>query len=89
VVASIIVSSSTSAAGGFDPYATVGLGVGGVFVAVALVYAFAYLDLLAAAPIEEHTASRLRATLLAVAVPLVVAFGGIVLFRSLQVVGGL
>lgn len=85
--ASIIVSSSTSAAGGFDLYTSIGLGVGGIFVAVALVYLLAYLDLLDALRTDDEAIGDLKMALVAAAIPLFVTFGGIVLYRSLVVIG--
>lgn len=58
----------------------VGLGVGGVFVAAALIYLLAYLDLLNASE-AEHRA--LRRMLVATIIPLSVAFAGVVVFRTL------
>lgn len=87
VPASIVVSSSTSAAGGFDPLVSVGLGVGGIFVAVALVYLFAYLDLLNATPTDDTGKQRLKSMLIAVSLPLLITFGAIVLYRGLLAIG--
>lgn len=59
----------------------VGLGVGGIFVAATLALLLAYLDLIDAADGREG----LRKMVVAAVVPLGFAFGGIVLFHSLQV----
>jgi len=59
-----------------------GLGVGGVFVAAALILLLAYLDVSDAGGDEN---AQVRRTLLATIVPLALTFGGIVLYQSLQV----
>ena len=84
---SIIVSASSSAAGGVELQAAVGLGVGGIFVAVSLVYLFGYLDLLSAVEMEESRARGLRSMLIAVIVPLSITFGSILLIQAGRVVG--
>lgn len=76
-----ITSSAASAA--ISLLSPVGLGVGGVFIAAALVLLLSSYDLLDAA---ESDHAGVRTTMLATIVPLVVTFGAIVLFKSLQVV---
>lgn len=83
-----ITSSATSAAAGAASAATsllspVGAGVGGVFVAAALIVLLAYLDLFDA---SEYESRQVRNTVLATIVPLALTFAGIVVFQSLQVV---
>lgn len=81
---SIVSSSSASASSSVVSLVTsVGVGVGGIFVAVALIVLLAYFDLIDAHP-DAHP--RLKRTLLTVIVPLLFTFGGVVLFRSLQVI---
>lgn len=80
-------SSSASAGAGVSASATsllspVGVGVGGIFVAAALIYLFAYLNLISASEKEMRNLHRM---LVASIVPLFVAFGGIVVYRSLQI----
>lgn len=59
----------------------VGTGIGGVVVAVALIYVLAHLDVISAAP---ETQESTRRTLVAAAIPLGLTFGGIVLFHTSQ-----
>jgi len=59
------------------------VGVGGIFVAVALVALLAYLDLFDA---SEQEQSSVRSMLVATIIPLLLTFSGIVLFQSLSVV---
>lgn len=73
-------SSATSAISLLSP---VGLGVGGVFVAASLIFLLAYLDLYDA---SESNDPQLRTTLVVTIVPLLLTFGAIVLFKSLQVI---
>lgn len=87
VVASIMGSASSSGAAASGVYTAVGLGVGGIFVAVALVVQLGYLDLLGAADIDPSVDRRIRSMLLAVVIPLMVTFGGVVLFKSFQTLG--
>lgn len=86
-VTAIISSSSSSASAGISAAVSllspVGLGVGGIFVAAALVVLLAYLDLFDASELDAPAA---RTTVLATIVPLGLTFGAIVLFKSLQVV---
>ena len=76
-----ITSSAASAA--ISLLSPVGLGVGGVFIAAALVLLLSSYDLLDAADYDHE---GVRTTMLAMIVPLMITFGGIVLFKSLQVV---
>ena len=86
VVSSSASSATSSAAGASTSVASllspVGTGVGGLVVAIALVYTLAHLDIISAAPDgDEH----LRQTLLATSIPLGLTFAGIVLFQTMQV----
>lgn len=81
-------ASSASSSAGVSASVTslltpVGLGVGGVFVAAMLVYLLAYLDIVKTfdANVEYH-----KRTLLAGIIPLLIAFGSIVLYKSLTIV---
>lgn len=78
-----IVSSSASAgsASATSLMSAVGLGAGGIFVAAALIFLLAYLDLFDA---SEKQNERVRTMLVATILPLGVTFGGIVVFQSLQ-----
>lgn len=62
---------------------SVGVGVGSVFVALALVALLAYLNLLDA---DEGTDEELRTTVVATVLPLAVAFVAIVVFESMRVI---
>jgi amino acid transporter len=75
-----IVSSATSTA--VSMLSPVGMGVGGVFVAGALLFLLSYLDMLDASSVEDQ---QLRQTLVAIIVPLAVVFAGVVAFQSIQV----
>lgn len=81
-----IVSSSSASAGSASAtslMSAVGLGVGGVFVAAALIVLLAYLDLADASErLNEHARTMLVATIL----PLGLTFSAIVLFQSLQAI---
>lgn len=66
-----------------DTFISVGPAVGSIFVAVALIYVFAYLNILNG---FEADRSDLRRHLITVVVPLFISFGAIVLYSSLQVV---
>lgn len=81
-----IVSSSSASAGSASAtslMSAVGLGVGGVFVAAALIVLLAYLDLVDASErLSEHSRTMLVATIL----PLGLTFSAIVLFQSLQAI---
>lgn len=85
--------SSTSVTSLLSP---VGIGIGGGFVALALVLLLAYYDILdahdATVPAQyayssaayDHT--ELKRTLVASILPLLLAFGGVVTFKALQIV---
>lgn len=60
----------------------VGVGVGSVVVALALVYVLAHLDVISARP---NANERTRQLLIASAIPLGVAFAATVAFRTLQI----
>lgn len=84
-----IVSSSASSASSAGVSASVtsllspvGVGVGGIFVAGALVLLLAYLNLLDA---SERSLDGVRRTVLTAVVPLLVTFAGVVLFRTMQI----
>jgi len=87
VLASIMGSASSNGAAAFGVHTAVGLGVGGIFVALTLVAHLGYLDLLGAAELDPERKRRMRSMLLAVVVPLLLTFGGIVLFQSLLTLG--
>lgn len=77
-------ASSSSAGAGVSASATsllspVGAGVGGIFVAAALIYLLAYLDLLDAVEVE----APVRTALVSAIIPLFIVFAGIVAFRTL------
>ncbi|WP_436926756.1 hypothetical protein [Halosimplex amylolyticum] len=88
--ATAVVSSSasaTSSAAGVSATVTsllspVGTGVGGVAVAITLVYVLAHLDVVSASPDGDE---RVRQTLVAASIPLGLTFAGIVLFRTMQI----
>lgn len=87
-IVSSAASSASSAGAGVSASVTsllspVGLGVGGIFVAAALIYLLAYLDLVDA--VEEDMAA-IRRVLLAAIIPLIVVFAGIVTYHTLQLV---
>lgn len=82
----IVSSSASSSAAGVSSTVTsllspIGVGVGGIFVAVTLVALLAYLDLLDTTGNEET-----RNMVVATVIPLLFAFGGVVLFKSLAVI---
>jgi len=60
----------------------VGMGVGGVVVALALVYVLAHLDVISARP---DTNEGTRLALVATAIPLGVTFAGVVVFQTLEI----
>lgn len=77
-------ASSSSAGAGVSASVTsmlspVGAGIGGIFVAAALIYLLAYLDLLDA--VDSDT--RIRGALIATIIPLFIVFMGIVGYRTL------
>ena len=84
-----IVSSSASSASSASSLSSatsltyvVGVGAGGIFVAAALVLLLAYLDLFDA---SQFSSVRVRKTVVATILPLGIAFAGIVVFHSMQV----
>jgi hypothetical protein len=86
-VVSSSASSATSSAAGVSATVTsllspVGMGVGGVAVALALVYLLARLDVLSA---KENVDGRVRNMLVATIVPLALTFAGIVAFNAAAV----
>lgn len=84
IVSSSASSASSSAAGASASVTSmlspVGAGIGGVFVAAALIWLLAYLDLLDASELQSD---RFRQTLAATIIPLFVVFVGIVTFRTM------
>lgn len=78
---SIAVASSTTKAISTEVgrFVSLGLGIGGLFVAVALVAVIVYLDLLDASSVEDDDLRRL---LVATVIPLLVTFVFIVLYQS-------
>jgi len=86
-VVSSSASSASSSTAGVSATVTsllspVGTGVGGIVVAITLVYVLAHLDVVSASPGENE---RIRQTLVAVSIPLGLTFAGIVAFRTMQV----
>jgi len=79
----IVSSASAGVSSATSLLSPVGAGVGGIFVAAALVGLLAYLDLFDA---SEHEKGDVRSMLIATTVPLLLTFSGIVLFQSLAVV---
>ena len=78
-------SSASSSAAGVSATVTsllspVGTGIGGIAVAVTLVYVLAHLDVVSARP---EASERVQRTLVATAIPLGLTFAGIVAFRTL------
>jgi len=88
IISSVLGSSSAGAgsagagAGALGLFTSVGAGVGGIFVAATLIYLLAYLDLFDAAEVENP---ELRRTVVAITIPLGMAFAGVVLFNTLQI----
>jgi len=88
--ATAVVSSSASAsssAAGVSASVTsllspVGTGIGGIAVAITLVYVLAHLDVISA---SEERNEHIRQTLVATAIPLGLTFAGIVAFRTMQI----
>lgn len=80
-----IVSSSASASSSSASVSVasltspVGLGVGGIFVAAALILLLSYFDMLEAA---DDANESIRMTLVASIVPLTIAFAGVVTFQT-------
>lgn len=62
----------------------VGVGPGGLYVAVALVFSLAYLHILKAGDVKDPISNQLRAMLISVSFPLLITFLGIVLFEGLK-----
>jgi hypothetical protein len=84
----ILSSSSSSASSAGVSSATsllspVGVGIGGIFVAVTLIAVLAYLDLFDASELYN---GQIRTMLIATVLPLALTFGAIVLFESLAVI---
>lgn len=80
----IISSAASSSSAGVSASVTsllspVGAGIGGIFVAAALIYLLAYLDLLDAVDAD----ARMRGALVATIIPLFIVFVGIVAYRTL------
>jgi len=82
-----VVSSSASSAGAAGSSAAVtsllspvGTSIGGVAIAIALVYVLAHLNVITAGSGENE---HLKRTLVAAAIPLGITFGGIVAFQTL------
>lgn len=84
VVSSSASSASASAAGVSATVTSllspVGTGVGGIVVAIMLVYVLAHLDVVSAKPDGDE---RVHRTLVATAIPLGLTFAGIVAFRTM------
>lgn len=80
----VVVSPGMSSASTLSLLSDLGVGAGGIFVTAILVYLLAYLNV-----VEASTQRRqhLRSLLVVVVVPLAVTFFGIVLFKSLTVIG--
>lgn len=82
IVSSALGSASSSASvSAISLVSSVGLGLGGIFVAGALVYLFSYFDLLDQGATDTH---ELQRTVLATIIPLTVVFAGILLFKTIQ-----
>lgn len=82
IVSSSASSSASASSSSLSLLSPVGIGVGGIFVAVALLALLAYFDLLDA---RQRPAPKLKRTLATMIVPLLFTFGGVVVFESLQV----
>lgn len=78
------VSGSAAGVSATSLLTPVGLGVGGTFVAGALILLLAYFDLLDASGRE---AKDVQMMLLAAIGPLLITFGAIIVFESIQVLG--
>lgn len=80
------IAVATNAAGSLSSVTSmtsaIGLGVGGVFVSVALIYLLAYFNLLDSADIEF---APVRGFVAATIVPLALVFAGIVAFQALEI----
>lgn len=78
--ASVVVPGASA---GIPPTLSVGVSTGGIFVAVAAIALFAYLDLFNA---SDRNDERLRTMLVAIVIPLSITFGAFVLSTSLAIV---
>lgn len=78
------ISATTATGGSVSLFATVGVGVGGIFVTALLVYLLAYLNVLNA---SERNRERLQSLLVAAILPLTFVFFAFVLYQSLAVLG--
>lgn len=84
IVSSALGSASSSASvSAIYLVSSVGVGLGGIFVAGALVYLFSYFDLLEQGETDTHDLQR---TVLATIIPLTVVFAGILLFKTTQLI---
>lgn len=85
VISSAASSSAVSAAGVSATVTSllspVGAGIGGITVAVALVFVLAYFDCSS----HPDVSDRARNTLFAATLPLLITFAGIVAFRTLEI----
>lgn len=84
----IVSTSASSSSAGVEASITsglspIGLGVGGLFVALALIFALAYLNILESIDADRTT----RNVVIASVVPMLFVFGAMVLYESLQVLG--
>lgn len=78
-----IMSSVSSTAPNSPPIglnSSIGLGIGGVFVAIALISLLVYFDILNS---SENQRTHIRRTVFAFVVPLGFTFTGIVLFKTI------
>lgn len=75
-------SASSASSSVLSLLSPVGLGVGGVFVAAALILLLAYFDILNAT--DDADASLLQ-TLIATTIPLAAAFAAVIIFHTLRV----
>ncbi|WP_254538296.1 hypothetical protein [Halomarina litorea] len=80
MVLTSIVSSTTASA--ISLFTSVGLGVGGVFVAAALLVMLGHMDLRGAAGDERR---RTKYTIAAFVLPLSLTFAGMMVFQTMQV----
>lgn len=64
-------------------FAAVGLGTGSIFITMLLVYLLAYLNVVEA---SERRRDHLRSLLIAMSVPLVFVFTGVIIFQSLRII---
>lgn len=75
-------SASSASSSALSLLSPVGLGVGGVFVAAALILLLAYFDILTA---TDDADASLRRTLIATIIPLAAAFAAVIAFHTLMV----